>query len=78
MTRNRARVSYLGRHSFGTRMEPARAELCDFQKTGVPREGRVEKEADGGRVRGLDAGAGLELSARHAATEPFFPSLGRT
>jgi hypothetical protein len=50
-------------------MEPARAELCDFQKAGVPREGRVEKEADGGRVKGLDAGA---------ATEPFFPSLGRT
>ena len=46
----------------------------------VPREGRVEQEADGSWVSGGYAGAGLDsILMRPAATGPFFQSqsLGR-
>jgi hypothetical protein len=57
LTRNRPRVSYLARYSFGVRaVQPLAGGVAS--RTGVPSESCVEQEADGSRVPEMGAERG--------------------
>jgi len=79
LTRNRPRVSYLSRHSFGIRPETApetvQHHVPDLRFAPL-KESCVEQEADGSWVTGFDAVAGsLHLPA--APSSPLFQRRGR-
>ena len=75
LTRKRARVSYLSRHSFGHPHPQARFPSSCLSGLGIQKERRVEQEADGSGALELWMRAGM-YSMRPQQT-PFFQNLGQ-